>query len=82
MSIPNPYSDCYCSCKLNANTLKWTCKMFESVKDAENYGLHEKYKATKLLVLPCFYKKIEYEQILKRTVEPGLYFGEVIFINL
>jgi len=56
--------------------------MFESVKDAENYGLHEKYKATKLLVLPCFYKKIEYEQILKRTVEPGLYFGEVIFINL
>jgi hypothetical protein len=70
------YSDCYCGCKLNSDTLKWSCKIFDKVKDADNYALQdrEKSKATKILILPCFYKH-GYKEILKKIVEPSLYFG-------
>lgn len=75
--MSSPFSDCYCGCKLNSGTLKWTCKIFDTVKDADNYALQyrEKSRATKLLVLPCFYKQLGYKELLKKIIEPSLYFG-------
>lgn len=71
------YDTCYAGCKLESKTLKWKCKIFDSVKDADEYALHDfsNSKATKLLPIPCFYKKHGYMTVLKQMVKPHLYFG-------
>lgn len=71
------FTNCYAGCKLESNTLKWKCKIFDDVKDADQYVLHNfaDSKATKLLTIPCFYKKDGYTAILKSMVGTRLYFG-------
>jgi hypothetical protein len=71
------FTKCYAGCKLEANTLRWRCKIFDDVKDADKYALHDfsNSKATKLLTIPCFYKKDGYTSILKSMVGSHLYFG-------
>ena len=71
------FTNCYAGCKLESTTLRWKCKIFDDVKDADKYVLHDfsNSRTTKLLTIPCFYKKDGYMAILKQMVSPHLYFG-------
>lgn len=74
--MKDDYKDCYCGCKLDANTLRWKCKMFNNSKDADEFALENKpnFLATKLLTVQCFYKKKSYENFLKTTLSSWLQF--------
>ncbi len=62
----NPFNQCFYGCKLDKYTLKWSCKNFSSVKEADKYALANRDSsiATRLIPvycietnLPNFYKK-------------------------
>jgi hypothetical protein len=80
MSENNYFINCYCGCKLDANTLRWKCKIYEKLKDADEFALRDRQHSlsTKLLTVPCFYKQVSYESVLKNMIGPRLQFDTVI----
>jgi hypothetical protein len=70
------FINCYCGCKLDSNTLRWKCKLSETVKEADEFALSDRKQSlsTKLLTVPCFYKQVGYEANLKKMFGSRLQF--------
>jgi len=70
------FADCYYGCKLDANTLRWKYKIFNKVKDADEFALENRNQSlcTKLVNVKCLYKKNGYEVVLKTLLSSRLQF--------